>query len=94
MNRFDLDALVSPTGGLPWRTDYELGDPFAGNSSQPAAGAGYPHITIPMGLVDGLPLGVSFLGRAWSESTLLHLAFAYEEATRCRETPRFAPRAL
>ena len=89
MDRFDLDALVSPEGGLPWLTDYERGDQYTGNNSRPAAVAGYPNVTVPMGLLDGLPLGISFFGRAWSEPVLIRLAFAYEQATNRRERPRF-----
>ena len=89
MDQFGLDALVSPEGGLPWLTDYERGDRYTGNNSQPAAVAGYPNVTVPMGLLDGLPLGISFFGRAWSEPVLIRLAFAYEKATNRRERPRF-----
>ena len=89
MDQFGLDALVSPEGGLPWLTDYERGDQYTGNNSRPAAVAGYPNVTVPMGLLDGLPLGISFFGRAWSEPVLIRLAFAYEQATNRRERPRF-----
>ncbi len=89
MDQFGLDALVSPEGGLPWLTDYERGDQYTGNNSRPAAVAGYPNVTVPMGLLDGLPLGISFFGRAWSEPVLIRLAFAYEQATYRRERPRF-----
>lgn len=94
MNQSNLDALVSPEGGLPWLTDYQLGDQVTGYNAQPAAVAGYPNIAVPTGLVNGLPLGISFFGRAWSESTLIRLAYAYEQATRYREVPQFAPSAL
>ena len=94
MDRFGLDALAAPTAGRPWLTDYARGDVGVGHASQPAAVAGYPHVTVPMGLDQGLPLGVSFFGRAWSEPTLLGLAYAYEQASRRREIPRFLPGAV
>lgn len=89
MTKYKLDALVAPTGGPAWPTDLVNGDHFLGASSTPAAGAGYPSITIPAGVVHGLPVGVSFIGRAWSESRLIALAYAYEQATRHRKPPRF-----
>jgi amidase len=91
MNRYRLDALVAPTGGPAWVTDLVNGDHFAGSSSEPAAIAGYPNITVPGGFVHGLPVGLSFFGRAWSEPTLLRIAHAYEQATRHRRAPGFLP---
>jgi amidase len=88
-----LDALIAPTGGPAWITDFINGDSHAGGFSSPAAIAGYPHITVPMGQVAGLPVGLSFVGAAWSEPTLLKLAYAYEQATRLRRPPEFARRA-
>jgi amidase len=86
-----LDALVSPSN-LPARPiDLVSGDAGGAGSSGPAAIAGYPHVTVPMGYVHGLPVGLSFYGRAWSEATLLRLAFAYEQAARARRAPGFAP---
>jgi amidase len=67
------------------------GDHFGGGSSSPAAIAGYPNITVPAGFVHGLPVGLSFFGRAWSEPTLLRLAYAYEQATKHRKPPKFLP---
>ena len=84
-----LDALVAPTGSPAWTTDLVNGDHFTGASSTPAAVAGYPSITVPAGEVFGLPVGVSFIGRAWSEPRLIALAYAYEQATKHRRPPRF-----
>jgi amidase len=91
MNEHRLDALVAPTGSPAWPTDLINGDHFTGASSSPAAVAGYPNVTVPAGFVHGLPVGVSFFGRAWSEATLLRLAYAYEQATRHRRRPQFLP---
>jgi amidase len=90
MNRHRLDAIVAPTTGPAWLTDHIVGDRFdGGDSAGPAAIAGYPDITVPMGFVSGLPVGISFFGRAWSEPTLLKIAFAYEQATKRRQPPQF-----
>lgn len=92
MDGHGLDALVAPTRGEAWLTDHILGDRLEGGSSAgPAAIAGYPDITVPMGFVSGLPVGVSFFGRAWSEPVLLRIAYGYEQATRHRTPPTFAP---
>ena len=93
MNKHRLDALVGPTGGPPWTTDLINGDHFSGASSTPAAVAGYPNISVPAGYVYGLPVGISFFGRAWSEPTLIKLAYAFEQATRHRAAPKFFERA-
>ena len=86
-----LDAIVAPTVGPGWPTDYVNGDPAGGGwSGSPAAIAGYPDITVPMGFVSGLPVGISFFGGAWSEPTLIRIAYAYERATRHRMPPTFA----
>ncbi len=84
-----LDALVAPTDGIPWLTDFLNGDHFSGGCSTPAAVAGYPHITVPAGYINGLPLGVSFFGTAWSEGKLIKYAYAFEQATKHRQAPKF-----
>ncbi len=88
-----LDALVAPTGGPAWVTDLVNGDHFGGGCSSPAAVAGYPNVTLPAGAVSGLPVGISFLGPAWSEPALLRIAFAFEQTTRHRRPPRLLPTA-
>ena len=89
MDKLKLDALVAATGGPAWMTDLVNGDHFSGGSSEAAAVAGYPDITVPMGFIFGLPVGISFFGRAWSESTLIKIAYAFEQATNHRKPPRF-----
>jgi amidase len=89
MDEHDLDALVAPTGGPAWKIDLLNGDPSAGGSSSPAARAGYPNITVPAGNARGLPLGISFFGRAWSEPQLLRIAYAFEQSAHARISPRF-----
>jgi amidase len=91
MTMHQLDALVAPTLGPAWPTDLLNGDHILGASSTPAAVAGYPSITVPAGWVGELPVGILFMGRAWSESRLISLAFAYEQATKHRRPPRFVP---
>ena len=89
MTMHRLDAIVAPTLGPAWPTDLLNGDHFLGASSTPAAVAGYPSITVPAGYVGDLPVGISFIGRAWSEVRLVALAHAYEQATKHRRPPRF-----
>ena len=84
-----LDAIIAPTNGPAWTIDWVNGDHFSGSSSSLAAIAGYPNITVPMGFVHGLPVGVSFWGKAWSEPVLLRIAYAYEQATKHRKAPPF-----
>jgi amidase len=87
--RHKLDAIVAPTGSPAWPIDLVNGDHFLGASSTPAAVAGYPNITVPAGEVFGLPVGISFIGPAWSEARLIGFAYAYEQATHHRKPPRF-----
>ena len=89
LNEHKLDAIVAPTGGPAWLTDCAVGDHFSGGSSTPAAVAGYPDITVPCGYSFEMPVGIAFMGRAWSEPTLLRLAYAYEQATKWRKPPRY-----
>lgn len=89
MDKYKLDALVAPTGGPAWVTDLVNGDHDTGGSSSPAAVAGYPNINVPAGFVFGLPVGISFFGRAWSEPVLIKIAYAFEQATRIRKSPQF-----
>ena len=96
MRKYSLDALVAPTGGPAWLTDLANGDSSFANASAPStvtSVAGYPHITVPAGYARGLPVGISFFGRAWSEATLIKLAYAYEQATKHRKPPTLAPTA-
>jgi amidase len=94
MTKYNLDALVAPTGGPPWLIDLVTGDHMSPDEISPssiAAVAGYPHITVPMGFYHGLPVGISFFGRAWSEPVLIKIAYAYEQATKHRRPPMFLP---
>jgi amidase len=96
MTRYTLDALVAPTGGPAWVIDLVNGD--GGTAAAPGPStvtsvAGYPHITVPAGFFRGLPVGISFFGRAWSEPALIKLAYAYEQATKHRHPPTFAATA-
>ncbi|HEU5225943.1 MAG TPA: amidase [Actinomycetota bacterium] len=91
MDEHRLDALIAPSNAPAWRTDYANGDHYVGGNSTPAAVAGYPSVTVPMGFAFDLPIGISFIGRAWSEGTLIRLASAFEHATRHRRPPALAP---
>lgn len=84
-----LDVLMAPTGGPAWKIDMINGDLFLGSSSSYAAISGYPDISVPMGFIDGLPVGISFFGKAWSEPLLLEIAYAYEQATKHRQAPTY-----
>ena len=89
MTQHSLDAIVAPSNGPSWPTDLINGDRYSGGNSSVAAVAGYPSVTVPMGFAEALPLGVSFIGRAWSEGRLIGLAYAFEQATKARRAPRF-----
>lgn len=92
MDKYHLDAIVAPTGGPAWLTDLINGDHVAGGSSNAAAVAGYPNVNVSAGYLWGLPVGISFFGRAWSEPTLIKLAYSFEQATKARHPPNFIAR--
>ena len=94
MDKHRLDALIAPTTGPAKLIDLVNGDAGGGGSfAGPAAVSGYPHVTVPAGYAHGMPVGLSFVGRAWSEPTLLRLAYAFEQAARVWQPPRFLPTA-
>jgi amidase len=90
MKEHQLDALVAPTCGPAWLTDFINGDASGGSFTTPAAVAGYPHITVPCGFVQGLPVGLSFVAGAWAEGPLITMAYAYEQASLQRRAPSYA----
>lgn len=91
MDQHRLDAPVAPTGQPAWPIDLLNGDHSLGASSAPAAIAGYPLISVPAGYAHGLPVGITFMGRACSEPTLIKYAYAFEQATRVRQAPKYLP---
>jgi amidase len=93
-DRFELDAVIAPTGGVAWLIDPIAGDHSSGGFSGPAAVAGYPHLTVPAGFVRGLPTGLSFVGRPFTDWRLLNLGFAFEQATRHRKAPTYRKRSV
>jgi amidase len=89
LKKYNVDAIVAPTAGPAWPTDWVNGDHDTGGCSTPAAVAGYAHITVPAGFVHGLPVGISFFSGAWSEPVLIKLAYAFEQAVKARKSPQF-----
>ncbi|MBN1649729.1 MAG: amidase [Bacteroidales bacterium] len=89
MDEYDLDVIVAPTGSAAWTVDLINGDNFHGGSSSPAANAGYPNITIPAGFIHGLPIGLSFFGKAFSEKKIINLCYDFEQASLVRKKPEF-----
>jgi amidase len=92
MQEGKLDAIIAPAGGPAWKTDLINGDNFSVGSSSPAAIAGYPSIVVPMGDIEGLPVGLAIFGLPWSEPVLLSIAYSYEQGTKKRITPKFMNR--
>lgn len=89
LGKYELDAIIAPTGAPAWPTDVINGDHYVGGSSSPAARSGYPNITLPMGFIHGLPVGISFFAGAFSEPKLIGFAYAFEQATKHRKAPEF-----
>jgi len=89
MQENQLDAIIAPSGGPAWLIDYKKGDRFTGESSSPAAVAGYPNITVPAGYVFGLPVGISFFAGIFQEPVLFKLAYAFEQASKVRQSPKY-----
>lgn len=91
MEKNKLDGIIAPTGSPAWTTNHEKGDNYSMGTSSPAAISGYPAITVPMGFVGELPVGITFYGKAWSEGTLIEMAYAFEKGTNHRKAPKFIP---
>ena len=91
MTKHNLDAFVSPTGSPAWKTDLINGDKYYISTTVFAALSGYPNINVPMGFIDNVPVGVSFFGTKWSEPTLIEIAYAYEQQTNHRKSPKYIP---
>ncbi len=91
LSKFKVEAIVGPTAGPAWLTDWVDGDRTDSGCASPPAVAGYPHITVPAGSKFGLPLGISFFGAAWSEPKLIKFAYAFEQARNARRKPEFLP---
>lgn len=89
MNNYKLDAIMAPTGSPAWKTDMLLGDHSVGGSSSLAAISGYPAITVPMGFIDEMPVGVTFFSKAWNEPVLIEIAYGYEQGTKHRKAPKY-----
>jgi len=90
MKTYSLDAVMAPTGSPAWKTDLLLGDHYIGGSSSLAAISGYPAITVPMGFIDELPVGVTFYGKVWYEGLLIEIAYSYEQGTKHRKAPKYS----
>jgi amidase len=90
MKTYSLDAIMAPTGSPAWKTDLVLGDHYIGGNSSLAAISGYPAITVPMGFIDELPVGVTFYGKAWEEGLLIEIAYSYEQGTKHRKAPKYS----
>ncbi len=89
MQENQLDAIIAPSGGPAWLIDYKKGDRSTGESSSPAAVAGYPNITVPAGYIFGLPVGISFFAGMLQEPVLFKLAYAFEQASKVRQSPKY-----
>ena len=91
MRENDVVALIGPTTGPAWTTDVVNGDHYGGAVSTMPAIAGYPHLTVPMGFVKGLPVGMSFIAGQWEDARVLSLGYAFEQRTHAFRAPGFAP---
>ena len=93
LSTHNVEAIIAPSNGPSWPTDLLNGDHIMGGNTSVAAVAGYPSVTVPMGFAGPVPLGLSFIGGAWSEGRLIALAYAFEQATKARRAPTFLPTA-
>lgn len=86
-----LDAIVAPSNQPAWLIDHANGDHYVGGDSSPAAIAGYPNLTVPMGFAFEVPIGISFVGKPWAEGPLIRMASAFEHASKHRRRPPAIP---